>query len=90
MRNSISVFLHAGGGSTVPVRRPGRTACMYIYTPVLGNCSLHCSTPIRRIGVPHHAGPPDRNAASRRSAARSLPAVVRALLPTLRTKILLS
>jgi hypothetical protein len=35
MRNSISVFLHAGGVSRVPVRRPGRTVCMYIYTPIL-------------------------------------------------------
>jgi hypothetical protein len=80
MRNSISVFLHAGGVSTVPVRRPGRTVCMYIYTPALGNCSMHCSI----------SGTPDRNAASQRSAARSIPAVVRALLPTQRTKILLS
>ena len=73
MRNSICVFLHAGGVSRVPVRRPGRTVCMYIYTPVLGNCSMHCSTE-----------------SSDRSAGRSIPAVVRALLPTQRPKILLS
>jgi len=45
------------------------------YTPVLGNCSLHCSTPKRRT-----ACLPDL----------CIPAVVRALLPAQRAKILLS
>ena len=39
--------------------------------------ALHCSTPKRRIGTPHRAGTPDRNAASRRSAARTIHVVVR-------------